>query len=54
MLILDCEIGKSIHINSNVKVKIIKKNGQNISIGVNAPKHIKISRAEPKPEKLPI
>ncbi len=46
MLILTRRLGESIIIEDNIKVTVIDINNQQIKLGIDAPKHITISREE--------
>lgn len=46
MLILTRKVGQSLIIGDNIEVKILSVDGDNISIGLNAPKDISIVRKE--------
>ncbi|PLT31071.1 carbon storage regulator CsrA [Peribacillus deserti] len=46
MLILTRKKGESIQIGSNIEIKIISVSGDQIKIGIDAPKHIDVFRKE--------
>lgn len=46
MLVLSRQIGESILIGDEVKVKILEVNGETIKIGIDAPKSVAIYRKE--------
>lgn len=46
MLVLSRKIGESITIGGNVKVVILRINGDKVRIGIEAPKEIEINREE--------
>lgn len=54
MLILARRVGETMIIGDDIKVQVMKIDGDKIRIGIEAPKHIIISRAEllnqPEPE----
>jgi len=57
MLILTRRIGEIIHIGSDITITVMNIEGRIVRVGINAPKEIKILRAEllpvPKPETIP-
>lgn len=46
MLVLSRKVGQSIIINDNVELSILEVQGDQIKIGINAPKSVKIYRKE--------
>lgn len=46
MLVLSRKMGESIIIGDNIEISIVDIQGDNIRIGINAPKSIKIFRKE--------
>lgn len=46
MLVLTREIGESFTIGSNITVQILSVNGNQVRLGITAPKNVKINRAE--------
>ncbi|GFM49651.1 carbon storage regulator CsrA [Pseudomonas capsici] len=46
MLVLTREIGESFSIGDNITVQILGVNGNQVRLGIDAPKDIKIHRAE--------
>jgi carbon storage regulator len=46
MLVLSRKQGESIHIGGNVTVTVLAAHGKRVSIGLNAPEHVRIVRQE--------
>ncbi|MEW4327905.1 carbon storage regulator CsrA [Rossellomorea marisflavi] len=46
MLVLTRRLGESIQIGENIEVKVVSIHGDQIKIGINAPKNIDIHRKE--------
>lgn len=46
MLVLTREIGETFSIGDDITVQILGVNGNQVRLGINAPKHIKVHRAE--------
>lgn len=46
MLVLSRKIGDSIIVGDNIEISIVEIVGDNVRIGIDAPKHIKIFRKE--------
>ncbi|MFD2639000.1 carbon storage regulator CsrA [Piscibacillus salipiscarius] len=46
MLVLTRKIGESIQIGDDIEVKVVSVNGDQIKLGIEAPKHIDIHRSE--------
>jgi len=46
MLVLTREVGETFSIGDNITVQILGVNGNQVRLGIDAPKHIKIHRAE--------
>lgn len=46
MLVLLRKIGESIHIGSNIEVKILNREHNTVFVGIEAPKEIEIWRSE--------
>ena len=46
MLILTRKVDQQILIDGDIKIKIVKVNGNNVRLGISAPAHIKIVRGE--------
>lgn len=46
MLVLTREIGETFSIGDDITVQILGVNGNQVRLGIDAPKHIKIHRAE--------
>lgn len=46
MLVLTREIGETFSIGNDITVQILGVNGNQVRLGITAPKHIKIHRAE--------
>lgn len=46
MLVLTRKLGESIRIGDNVKITIIEADGNNIKIGIDAPRSVKVHREE--------
>ena len=46
MLILTREVGETFSIGDDIIVQILSVNGNQVRLGITAPKHIKINRAE--------
>lgn len=46
MLILTRRVGETLHIGDSVTVTVLEVKGNQVRIGVNAPKHIEVHRAE--------
>lgn len=46
MLILTRRIGESLMIGDNIKVTLLKDNGNQIRIGIEAPKEVPVHRSE--------
>lgn len=46
MLILTREVGETFSIGDDITVQILSVNGNQVRLGITAPKHIKINRAE--------
>ncbi len=46
MLILSRKVGQSIVINGNVIVKVVRMDGDQIKLGIEAPKEISVHREE--------
>jgi len=46
VLILTREVGETFSIGDDIIVQILSVNGNQVRLGITAPKHIKINRAE--------
>ena len=46
MLILTRRIGESVHIGDQVKVKVLTVRGNQVRLGIEAPREIKVNREE--------
>lgn len=46
MLILTRKLGESIHIGDQIEVKIVAIDGDQIKLGINAPREIDVHRSE--------
>lgn len=46
MLVLGRKVNETIHIGDDITVTLLKINGDQISIGIEAPKNVKILREE--------
>ena len=46
MLILSRKVGQSIVINGNVVVKVVRVDGDQIKLGIQAPESVKVNREE--------
>lgn len=46
MLVLTRKKGESIQIGENIEIQIVSIQGDQVKIGINAPKHIEIHRKE--------
>ncbi|MEW4223895.1 carbon storage regulator CsrA [Rossellomorea marisflavi] len=46
MLVLTRKTGESIQIGDNIEIKVVSFQGDQIKLGINAPKHIDIHRKE--------
>ncbi|MCP2239202.1 carbon storage regulator CsrA [Thermoanaerobacterium thermosaccharolyticum] len=46
MLILTRKIGQSLIIGDDIEVKVVSIDGENIKIGINAPKNVSVVRKE--------
>ncbi|MFS8189051.1 carbon storage regulator CsrA [Rossellomorea marisflavi] len=46
MLVLTRKTGESIQIGDNIEIKVVSIQGDQIKLGINAPKHIDIHRKE--------
>ncbi|MGV8919976.1 MAG: carbon storage regulator CsrA [Pseudomonas sp.] len=46
MLVLTREIGETFSIGDDITVQILGVNGNQVRLGITAPKHVKIHRAE--------
>ncbi len=46
MLVLTRKIGESIQIGDDIRMTVLSINGQNVKVGVNAPKAVTIHREE--------
>lgn len=46
LLVISRKIGESFMIGDDVEVKILKMEGTEVKIGINAPLHVKIYRSE--------
>ncbi|MCY8231413.1 carbon storage regulator CsrA [Priestia endophytica] len=46
MLVLTRKIGESIRIGEDIELKIVDIDGEQIKLGINAPKHIEVHRQE--------
>lgn len=46
MLVLTRKVGESIRIGDDVKITIIEADGNNIKIGIDAPRSVKVHREE--------
>ena len=46
MLVLTRQVGQSLIINDNITVRIISINGNNVEVGIEAPKEIPIHRED--------
>lgn len=46
MLILTRKLGESIVIADNIKVAIVQVNGQQVRLGIEAPREIRVDRSE--------
>lgn len=49
MLILTRRIGETVHIGGDIKVTVLRIDGQQVRIGIAAPKEVPVHRAERKP-----
>ena len=47
MLLLTRHVGQSLIINDNITVRIISIDGDNVKVGIEAPKEIPICRCNP-------
>lgn len=46
MLVLTRKIGETIQIGDNIKIKILSTQGDQVKIGIEAPKNVEIYRSE--------
>ncbi len=46
MLVLTRKVGESITIGDDISVRVLEVNGQNIKLGINAPRSVSIHRQE--------
>ncbi|MBP2071899.1 carbon storage regulator CsrA [Thermoanaerobacterium butyriciformans] len=46
MLILTRKIGQSLIIGDNIEIKVVSIDGENIKIGISAPKNVSVVRKE--------
>lgn len=46
MLVLTREVGETFSIGDDITVQILSVSGNQVRLGITAPKHIKINRAE--------
>ena len=46
MLILTRRVGESVHIGDQVKVKVLTVRGNQVRLGIDAPREIKVNRDE--------
>jgi len=46
MLVLSRKVGETIHIDGQIKVKIVKINGNCVKVGIEAPHEVHIVRSE--------
>lgn len=46
MLVLTREVGETFSIGKDITVQILGVSGNQVRLGINAPKHVKIHRAE--------
>ncbi|MDB6050342.1 MAG: carbon storage regulator [Pseudomonas sp.] len=46
MLVLTREVGETFSIGDNITVQVLGVNGKQVRLGINAPKDVKINRAE--------
>jgi carbon storage regulator len=46
MLVLSRKVGEQIRIDTDVTVTVVAIKGNRITLGIDAPKHVKIQRAE--------
>ncbi len=46
MLVLSRKVGETIHIDGQIKVKVVKINGNRVKIGIEAPDEVQIVRSE--------
>lgn len=53
MPVLDRYKGESVIIGDHIKVTILGRKGDEVRIGIQAPRHVKIIRAELTPKDIP-
>ena len=46
MLVLTRKINQSIHIGDDIEIKVIQVDGDQVKIGIDAPKNVEIHRSE--------
>lgn len=46
MLVLNVNVGKNLRINDNISVTVLDVKGQQVKIGVKAPKEVSVHREE--------
>jgi carbon storage regulator len=46
LLVLTRKVGESIRIGEDIELKIVDIDGEQIKLGINAPKHIEVHRQE--------
>lgn len=46
MLVLSRKVGQSIVLQDDIRIKIVSVDGDNVKLGIEAPKHVRIYRDE--------
>lgn len=53
MLVLGRKLGEEIWVGDSIRITIVKVDGQTVRLGVEAPRDLRIDRAEISPNKRP-
>jgi len=54
MLVLSRKIGEKIYINDSIAVTVVRLDGNRVSLGFEAPDHVRIMRSELQPFAAPL
>ena len=46
MLVLTRKVGESIHVGDNIRLTVLSVQGQNVKMGINAPRNVAVHREE--------